>query len=268
VDQGAKYNIAGGLIISTKYSASFYIRLDPTSNTMATLAAGYSSDGSTDNTACTLNTSTVSSSGWTKINCNFTTPASAPAGTPYFYIKQTDNVIHTFYVDAVLLQLDTGTDTNYRDGKVALQGTVVSPLVLQNATNSTNAFAVQNSNGTNIFTIDTTDTNVMITNPGFEAGVTGWAAQAGTTTIQRDTSQSWLGSASLQINTSNTANTGAKFTTANTQPTQLALSTNYNLSWYAKLSSGSFTDIKGRYSPDGGTTFVECTPSNQWLDAV
>lgn len=261
-NQGAKYDISGGLSLSARYSLSFYIRLDPTSATMATLAAGYSSDGSTDNTACTLNTSTVSSSGWTRINCSFTTPAGF-SGTPFVYIKQTDGVVHTFYIDGVLLQTDTNTETNFRNGKIALQGTIVSPVIIQNTTNSTNALAIQNSAGTNVFVVDTTDQNTMITNPGFEAGVVGWTAQAGTTTVQRDTAQSWLGAASLQVNTSNTANTGAKFTTGNVQPTQLALSTNYTLSWYAKLSSGAFTDIKGRYSPDGGTTFVECTPTNQ-----
>jgi hypothetical protein len=151
-----------------------------------------------------------------------------------------------------VLQTDTNTDANYRNGKIALQGTVVSPLVLQNATNSSNAFTVQNSNGTNIFNIDTTDTN-LVTNPGFEVSTTGWAAVGGSTAVNRDTSQSWLGGASLSIATSATANAGAKYTTGNAQPTQLAISSTYTLSWYAKLASGSFTDMAAAYARDGST---------------
>lgn len=258
-NQGARQVVT--LTTSTRYVASFYMRLDPTSTTMSTLAAGYSSDGATDNTPCTLNNTTVTSSGWTRYTCSFTTPASN-SGSPFFYIKQTDAVIHTFYIDAVLLQTEANTDNNYRDGKVSLQGTLVSPLILQNATNSSTAFTVQNASGNNIFTVDTTDTN-LITNPGFEVNSVGWAVEQGTGSVSRITSQSWLGQAALNVTTSSTANAGAKFVTGNTQPTQLALSTNYSLSWYARLSAGTFTDIKGRYSPNGGGVFVDCIPSTQ-----
>jgi len=39
-------------------------------------------------------------------------------------------------------------------------------------------------------------------------------------------------------------------------------STEYTVSWYAKLETGTFTDIKARYTRNG-TNYVECTPSAQ-----
>jgi hypothetical protein len=246
-NDGAKQAVT--LTDSTTYSASFYAKLNSTSNAMATLAAGYSSDGSTDNTACSLNTTTLLPSQWVRVSCNFTTPASH-SGTPYFYIKQTDGVIHTFSVDAVLLQTSANTDNNYRDGKITLQGTVVSPLIVQNAADSANSLTVQNSAGTNIFNVDTLDTNI-ITNGGFEVGTAGWQAVGGSTTISRDPSQSWLGNASLNVTTSATASAGAKFTTGNVQPTQLAISSTYTISWYGKLNSATFTDMMAAYDRDG-----------------
>jgi hypothetical protein len=271
-NDGVKQQLATTLAATTQYSASFYARLDSSSamtapatqNGMSTLVAGYSSTGASDDTPCTINvsaTNPITASGWVKVTCNFTTPASPSSGN-YFYIKQSDAKIYTFYVDAVLMQTDTNTQSNYREGGVSIQGAITSPVIFQNSANSTTALTVQNAAGSNIFNIDTTDTN-LITNPGFELNTTGWAVRLGTGSISRDNSQSWLGNASLNITTSATANAGAKFVTGNVQPTQLAVSTQYTFSWYAKLSSSTFTDILARYSVDGGTTFINCTPSSQ-----
>ncbi|MDB5163917.1 MAG: hypothetical protein JWS12_535 [Candidatus Saccharibacteria bacterium] len=257
-NDGAQQQLASTLSVSSRYIASFYAKLDAasnftTTNGMSTLTAGYSSTGASDDTPCTLNTSTVNSSGWTKITCSFTTPASTSSSN-YFYIKQTDAKIYTYYIDAVLLQTEANAQNNYREGQVSVQSVIVSPLILQNSSNSSNGLLVQNALGTNIFGVDTTDSN-LITNPGFELNTTGWTSVAGggTSTITRDTSQSWLGNASMGITTASGTNAGAKYVTGNVQPTQLAVSSSYTLSWYAKLSASTFTDMRAVYARDGST---------------
>jgi len=264
-DQGAKYNIT--LLANTTYNVTFYILLDNTSNAFATMQAGYSPDGTNDTNTCNQSTTTVLPGQWTKVVCTFTVGGSV-IGTPYFFIKQTDAVVHTFYIDGVTLFKETAATTNasnnYADGRVAINGVVNSALVVQNTTNSTNALSVQNASGASIFNIDTTDGGNLISNPGAEVNTTGWAVEGNAGgSISRDVSQSWLGNGSLKVVATNTANQGAHFTTGNTLPTKLLPSTTYAMSWYSKLSSGTLNDIKGRYSVDGGTTFIDCTPTNQ-----
>ncbi len=106
---GAKLNIT--LSDSTQYTLTFYAKLS--SGTMTTLAAGYSSDGSTD-TNCTLNSTTLSTSQWNRYTCTFTT-ASSHSGTPFLYIKQTDaSTAHTYYLDSIFLEQGSTTyETNY-----------------------------------------------------------------------------------------------------------------------------------------------------------
>jgi hypothetical protein len=108
---------------STTYSLNFYALGNGTTEN---IEAGYSSDGSTDNTVCitgqALSTSTL---GWINYTCTFTTPSSH-SGTPYIYIKSSTAAIRTFYLDSI--QLSTGNAfTAYREGTISLNGIVVSP---------------------------------------------------------------------------------------------------------------------------------------------
>lgn len=127
--------------------------------------------------------------------------------------------------------------------------------VFQNATNSITAFQVQNSAGSDLINVDTTDTN-LVSNPGFEVNTTGWAA-ANSTSPTRDTSNRYLGFASGTISTVTAAGEGFK------QVLNSTLSNGtYTISWYDKLVSGpTFNDVTAAYSATGGAP-VNCTNIN------
>jgi hypothetical protein len=259
VNDGAQYAVTLG--DSSFYTASFFVRFSPGDFNSPTIVAGYSSDGSTDNTACTQNTPTVSSSGWTRITCYFQTPASH-SGSPYFYMKQTDASTRDMFFDDVILEPDSSNTPDPSNGSVDLQGPISSPLAVQGSSNSTSAFSVLNKDGNAIMNIDTTDPTNMITNPSFEQSDAGWIGIGSGISTSQDPSQAAFGRWSQKVVSGTTANSGTKFTTGTSQPTVLAINTTYTLSWYSKLSSGTFTDIKGRYTRNGAS-FVECIPSNQ-----
>jgi hypothetical protein len=243
------------------YTATFYVMLSSGDAPTSTIVAGYSSNGSTDNTACTQNTPTVSSTGWTRFTCYLNTPASH-SGTPYFYIKQSDATGRTLYIDDVLVQTDNTNFAEAQNGSIDLQGTVSSPLTLQSGANSNNALTVLDSVGNPIMNVDTTSADNIIRNSSFEQSDAGWVSAVGNNGFFEDPTQSLFGNWSLRDTTNANANAGASYATGNTQPTALAINTTYTLSWYTKLSSGTFTDIKGRYTRNG-SSFVECIPGNQ-----
>ncbi|MET0779382.1 MAG: carbohydrate binding domain-containing protein [Candidatus Saccharimonadales bacterium] len=260
-NDGAKYNVT--LADSSNYVFSFFIKLGTLDPTMTTLAAGYSSDGSTDNTPCLLSPTGGNSTGWTRVRCSLTTPASH-SGTPYVYVKQTDASGRDMFFDDFFLGLGSSTATdNNSNGSLDLQGTISSPLHLQSGANMTDALTIQSTSGANILSVGTMDNSGnTITNPSFELDADGWAPSGTGTTIVQDPTQSWVGNAALKITTSTTALAGAAFDTFAVPPTALAINTTYTMSWYAKLSSGTFTDIKARYTRNG-SSFVECTPAAQ-----
>ncbi len=127
--------------------------------------------------------------------------------------------------------------------------------------NSTTALQVQSSNGnlSDILAVDTSTTNNLITNSDFEAnGTTGWAVKNGST-LSRVTTQQWQGNGSLQVagSASNNSGTSYNFT--------MSTGTQYTLSLYAKVASGSISDfIIGRQDVSG--TDVLCfSGTNQTL---
>ena len=117
------------------------------------------------------------------------------------------------------------------------------------STNSTTAFQVQNSLGAPIFLVDTTTINI-ISNPGFEVNITGWAADGAGVTPTRVTTNKYHGQASLQIVTSATANTGVKDATFNSA---LTTTTQYTLSFYAQASGSNFATLAAGRADDGAT---------------
>jgi hypothetical protein len=157
----------------------------------------------------------------------------------------------------VLLQLDTNGSGYYTNGKISLQGEISSPVILQNSTNSANAFLVQDSAGSNIFGVDTTDTN-LVNNPGLEVSTAGWTysgAQSAIVGIFRDTSNSYLGVGSLKFIMSATATDQARFTF---NPSTLLVSgTTYTLSFYARDSATSYSTLT--YGHREGAADTNCT---------
>ena len=250
-NDGVKYTTGSSFLANgTTYTLLAYVKTTSTLP-VTTFEVGHADDGTTPTDVNCLTAQTLTL-GWTKFSCTWI--SGAITGTPYIYFKQTDAPTggRTFYVDAVLLQTDANADSNYRDGKINFGNALFNaPVIFQNAQNSTTAFQLQNAGGTQVFNVDTTDTN-LISNPGFETNVTGWTA-SGTGSIRRDTTQTYLGLASLKVVSQAAANSGAQFSL---NPVVTAASTTYTISWYAKLDGGSaaFTDMIARYSPDGTAT--------------
>ena len=124
-------------------------------------------------------------------------------------------------------------------------------VIFQNSTNSTTAFQVQNASGASLLSIDTSTTSNLISNNSFEVNTTGWAAK-NSGALTRITSEKYSGVASLQIVSPGTNNGGASFNYTFTASTQ------YTLSMYAKLSSGTMTTaVIGRQDVSGSD--IDCT---------
>ncbi|MEK7600331.1 MAG: carbohydrate binding domain-containing protein [Patescibacteria group bacterium] len=264
-NDGTKYDYA--LASNTTYGFSFYAKLDSASVAFATMNVGYSNDGSTD-TDC-LSAQTVTTGGWTRFSCLFTTGTTS--GTPYVYIKQSDATIHTFYIDGA--QLQTSSVTSYKLGQAQINGIITSPVNIQNQSNSTTAFTIQNASGEQLFGVDTTTTVNLLSNSSMESDLAGWSPKSiftintdfetSTTSwtklgtndaISRTTGEFYNGTASLQVDTSATdaaGADGARFTFS------LLSSTTYTFSVYAKASGSSFSTFELGRSEDG-TTRTSC----------
>ncbi|HRJ05971.1 MAG TPA: hypothetical protein PK096_00165 [Candidatus Saccharibacteria bacterium] len=86
-----------------------------------------------------------------------------------------------------------------------------------------------------------------------------YSTGTGTGTVTRNTSDGYDASDSAQVAiSSGAANAGVRNALSSTP----LPSTLYRMTVYAKLSSGTFTDFKLRYSRDGGTNFVDCVDYN------
>ncbi len=139
------------------YVLSFYARTDISSSSFSTLMAGYST--STQFSACTLNSNTVSNLGWRRYNCSFT--VSGPI--TQIFIGQSDaNPNRTFYIDSIQLQLGSAP-TPYAIGNIQLRGVITSPVSLQSLSNSVTAFQIQDQTGvSNLFIADTLNNAIDI----------------------------------------------------------------------------------------------------------
>jgi hypothetical protein len=153
-------SFSASLTLNATYVLSLYVKA--TATNFSTFEMGYTNTGGDNN--CFSADQTVVLSGWTRMTCSFT--VTTTAGTA-IYVKQSDAVGRTYLIDAALLETDANASGYYQNGEISLQGTIDSPVVLQNTSNSANAFLVQNSGGSNIFGVDTTDTN-LVNNPGVE----------------------------------------------------------------------------------------------------
>ncbi|MEK7594896.1 MAG: carbohydrate binding domain-containing protein, partial [Patescibacteria group bacterium] len=155
-NNGTKYNYA--LATGTQYSLSFYAKLS--SGTFTTMQAGRTDNGTTGGETNCLTGQTVSTTQWTRFTCTFTTGTTS--GTPYIYIKQSDGVARTFFIDGVQLEL-AAASTIYKPGTLAIDAVVNSHMTFQNSTDATNAFQIQNSAGTsNLLVADTINNRLAV----------------------------------------------------------------------------------------------------------
>lgn len=106
---GVRNNLATAPAISNTYQVSFTGKLS--SGTFSTLDVEYSRDGGTTLTACgNYSTNSLSTSGWSKVTCTFTTDGTT-ATNPDLIIRQTDAATRTFWVDNLSVTIITGTST-------------------------------------------------------------------------------------------------------------------------------------------------------------
>jgi hypothetical protein len=124
-------------------------------------------------------------------------------------------------------------------------------VTIQTTNNSATAFQVNNAAGEPILNVDTT-TNNLISNPGFEVNITGWAAVNGAAAPVRNTNKTYVyhGQASLQETTSTTANSGVQvtgFTSTLTYPVT------YTLSFYV-MGGSAFSDLEALVVGGGAPT--------------
>jgi hypothetical protein len=160
IGDGVKYTTTNTLSAAT-YTLSFNIKQTAGTAFGTNLQVGYN-NGSDNNCtlAPTLTAQPIPTTGWARYSCTFTTTGT----TTYIYWKQADAPAsaRTFYIDA--LQLETGsTVTAYKETAIALNGVVNSRLMLQNISDSTTAFRIQNSASSNtLFTADTLNNRLVV----------------------------------------------------------------------------------------------------------
>ena len=117
---------------------------------------------------------------------------------------------------------------------------------------------VQSSIGTNLLSVNNYHTE-RAANGGAEDSSTfgtAWTAVGAATPTRHTTASNVAtGLASVQVATTAASNTGVRNNLASNPTT----STEHQVSFTGKLSSGTFTTLQVLYSPNGGTTTVPCT---------
>jgi parallel beta-helix repeat protein len=137
--------------------------------------------------------------------------------------------------------------------------------IRDSSTNSVNGalLNIQSSSAANLFSVNSNVTEYT-SNSGAEtySGTTTtfpastWVALTGSTVTRNTTTANIAtGQGSAQIATSTTAGSGIK----NVLSSALTTGQHYNVSFSAKLSSGTFTDLGVYYSVDGSANTVTCT---------
>ena len=105
---GARIAVTAALATSTTYQVSMTGQIP--SGTFTTLEVLYSRDGTSTVPCGTYSTQTLTIGGWSKVTCIFTTDATTPTA-PIMFIRQTDAVARTFYIDNLSVTLSTAIST-------------------------------------------------------------------------------------------------------------------------------------------------------------
>ena len=203
---GASQTLTSNLANSTQYNVSFYAKANSIATLPPVVKAVYSAAGGAESVACSGPGLTLEYRAWQRYTCTFTTPASGNTASAIFIEATAPS--QTFYVDNVLVQLSSTADPLYHEGKITLQGVISSPVTIQNTSDSTNAFLVNNKDGDQVLNVDTSDSNNFIDNPSFEVNTDNWAKVGTNTTIARDASQQSYGLSSMKVAGVTTASAG------------------------------------------------------------
>lgn len=210
-------NAISGCSIGT---APIYLRVTKATNLWSFY---YSSDGSNWTLCGTHSQALDLSAAGSKIGLHLVNNTTAQIGLDFDYFHLTDSS------SPVIL-------------------TTQGSALFQTPGNSTTAFQVQNASSGTVLNIDTSTTSNLISNGGFEGGgTTGWSAK-GSSTLSRSTAHQWQGNGSLSVATTTAANDGVKYNYT------FGATTQYTLSLYAKVASGSITDVNIGRQDNGSDT--------------
>jgi hypothetical protein len=154
--QGVNYPVQ--LSPNTNYTMTVFIKA--TGVSASTVRIGYAADGSTESTYQSTAMG-YGPSGWRQLNYSFTTPGTV-AGNAYLYVLNTDATSRTIYIDTTSVWQSTADHPIFGEATLRLDGTVTSQLHLRNSEDSTQAFNVQASNGSQLLAVDTLDGSVNV----------------------------------------------------------------------------------------------------------
>ncbi|MEX1059368.1 MAG: carbohydrate binding domain-containing protein, partial [Candidatus Saccharimonadales bacterium] len=144
---------------------------------------------------------------------------------------------NSFGATAVLGTNDSNSLTFETNNTTQVTIAVGGATTFQNSTNSTTAFQIQNAAGTSLFNANTSTVVQLVNNNSMETSINGWVAK-GSSTISSDNSvAAQFGSFYLKAATTAAIGDGAAYRVP------LKASTQYSLSVWARLSSGSATTI-------------------------
>ncbi len=118
INEGIRNNLTITPQVNTQYLVTFYAKLLSgtfTDLTVGFLPAGGSSAPVSAQLCSDYNTQTLSTSGWTKVTCIITTPASG-ISDPDVVIYQPTATARTFYVDALTVTLNNNNSSNVQIG--------------------------------------------------------------------------------------------------------------------------------------------------------
>jgi hypothetical protein len=148
-------SFTASIAAGTQYQLTFFAKC---SSSIATFTYGRQDVSGTDVNATTTGTCNTN---WQQYTVHYTTGGTIT--NPNIYMDSGTTTSVTIWVDAVsLVQTTTNAATNYQPGSVYFGGIIASPVLLENAANSTVALQVQNSGGTNVLDIDTTNSRIII----------------------------------------------------------------------------------------------------------
>jgi hypothetical protein len=279
--QGIKNTLSSTLTNSLKYQVSFAIRASSTAFTA--LDVMYSYDGSTTNVrhcvsgTAFYSTGTASQSG-TTITGSGTTFTSAMVGKTFVFANGVSTVI-SGYTSATQLTAATSQTVSSQYFGIYTEGYTVNTGIWSRVTCTFTAPAsgttITASNAVLIRQTDTTTRTFYVDNLSVTASAdvnhavdgsvddstnfaTNYTAFGASVTVTRDTSTIYDTSGSVSVATPATADRGVR-NNLNIVP---SVSTQYLVTFYGKIASGTFTDLRVRYTRDGGTNFVSCGDYN------
>ena len=164
-DGQADLTVTTGTTANSGAQDSTYIAAQPAGG--ATYTLSFFAEGTTAFTTlqaslgsgtCTLNSNTLSTTGFQEYYCTATTTSS-----PTIEIGSSGTSAVVFYLDDVQLVISSSLQS-YNIGQTQLGGVVTNPIIFQGNSNSTTSFQIQNASGTSLLTADTTNMQIIIGN--------------------------------------------------------------------------------------------------------